>query len=458
MRAAPPRGLGGIERRVLALGDALRAAQVPVALAGGLDGLRAAAAVDVADRAQLRAALAATLVASPTHRPTFDVLFDAYFPARISDVGAVSATGVGPRAVEALLADLAKRLRAGDEDAIRALAREAVSSFGAVEAADGSTSYFQFRVFRAINPAGVLQRVIAEAGADGEASHDRLARDELARLVRRFRGEVEAEVRRRTAEQRGPEHVARTMVGPAPEERDFFRVNADDERAMRRAVRPLARRLATRLAAKRRRARGGRLNARGTIRRSLATGGVPVTPVYRARRPHRPELVLVCDVSGSVAAFAGFALMFCEALHDQFSRVRSFAFVDTVDEVTELFADGDAADALRRLAVEARVVWLDGHSDYGNAFRRLVASYPDAVTPRTTVLVLGDARNNHRASGAEALAELHRRAKRVYWLNPEPVNQWGSGDSITATYERHTDAMVPCRNLRQLAAFVETLT
>lgn len=461
--------LGGLEQRVLALADALRAANVPVALSEGLDGLCAAAAVDLLDRRQLRAALAATLVTSPAHRPTFDALFDIYFPPRIgplqigppgigpSQIGLEAGAARRPRTVEEFLAELVERLGAGDDLAVRVLAREAVESFGAIENPDGSISYFQFRVFRAINPAGVLRRLVGENGVEGDDLADRLARDEYARRVRRFREEVEADVRRRLAEQRGPDHVARTLVGPTPEERDFFRVSAADEQAMRRAVRPLARRLATRLAARRHRARSGRLDGRRTIRRSLATGGVPVTPVFRARRPHRPELLLVCDVSGSVAAFARFALLFCHALQDQFSRVRSFAFVDTVDEVTNLFAGGDASEALRRLSKDARVVWLDGHSDYGHAFERLVADYPDAVTPRTTVLVLGDARNNFRAPNAGALAELHRRAKRLYWLNPEPAAQWGSGDSIAATYARHSDGMVACRNLRELAAFIETL-
>jgi uncharacterized protein len=222
-------------------------------------------------------------------------------------------------------------------------------------------------------------------------------------------------------------------------------------------VQPLARKLATRLAVKRKRARDGRLDVRRTLRASLATGGVPAAPAFKARHVHRPELVVLCDVSGSVAAFARFTLLLCHALQGQFSRVRSFAFIDTVDEVTALLAAGDPVEAISGLAAKADLVRLDGHSDYGHAFERFLGVYGDAVTPRSTVLVLGDARNNYRAANAWALAEVHRRARRVYWLNPEPVVSWDSGDSIAGTYARHCDRMVECRTLRQLAAFVEQI-
>jgi uncharacterized protein with von Willebrand factor type A (vWA) domain len=455
MAPAPPTVSGsGLPTRIIDFVRALRGAGLGVAVSDGLDALRITGLIDLLDREQLRAALAATMIKSPGHRPAFDTLFDVYFPLR-PDVGAESDDT--ERDVGDFLAELVERILAGDDDAITRMAREAVGSFGAVETRDGTTSWFQYRVFRSINTAGLLRRMIAEAGIDSDELADKLAREELERRLRRFRAEVESEVRRRLAAQRGTEHVARTLVRALPEEQDFFRVTADDEADMRRAVRPLARRLATRLAVKRRRARDGRLDVRRTLRRALSTGGVPIDPEFRAKRAHRPELVLVCDVSGSVSAFARFTLLFCHALQGQFSKVRSFAFIDTVDEVTDLFADGDVADGMRRLASEAKVVWLDGHSDYGNALTTMLERYPAAITPRSTVVILGDARNNYRATNAWALAEMQRRAKRVYWLNPEPAATWDTGDSVVSSYAPHTDATVECRNLRQLAEFIGSL-
>jgi uncharacterized protein len=445
---------GGVPGRITDLVRALRRAGIGVAVSDGLDAIRAAGVIDLLDRGQLRAALAATLVKSPAHRQAFDALFEIYFPPR-PDVG--EERDDTDRDVGEFLADLVQAILDADDEAVDRLAREAVGSFGAVENRDGTTSWFTYRVFRHINTAGILRRLAGEAGVDGDDLADRLAKDEFEGRLRRFRAEVEAEARRRLAAQRGPEQVARTLVRTLPEEQDFFRVTSDDEAEMCRAVRPLARRLASRLSTKRRRATDGRLDPRRTMRSALSSGGVPIDPAFRAKRPHRPEIVLVCDVSGSVSAFARFSLLLTHALQGQFSRVRSFAFVDTVDEVTDLFAVGDPALAFRRMATEAKVVWLDGHSDYGHALETMLERYPDAITPRTTLLILGDARNNYRSSSAWALAELRRRAKRVYWLNPEPAGTWDSGDSIMATYGPHTDATVECRNLRQLAAFIETL-
>ena len=457
-----PTGAGGpLQDRVLALERALRAAGVPVAVSEGLDAMRAAAAVELIDREQLRQALAATMVKTETHRAAFSTLFDLYFPARLGldpalPAGTADAEPPAPRDIADFLAELAARIHTGDADAVAHLAREAVGAYGGVPDRDGEVSYFAYRVFRDINLAGLLRRLLGEAPVR-DALADRLRRDEFELALRRFREEVETEIRRRQVVQRGAEEVARRAVGPLPEDVDFFRVSADEQAVMRRSVRPLARKLATRLAAKRRRARDGRLDVRRTVRRSLSTGGVPMDPHLRARRASRPELVLLCDVSGSVAAFARFTLLFCHALQGQFSRVRSFAFIDAVDEVSGLFSDGDFSNALERLSVDADLVWLDGHSDYGHAFETFHARYLDAITPRTTVLVLGDARNNYRAANTWVLADLRRLGRRVYWLNPEPAAQWGSGDSIALDYAAVIDRMVECRNLRQLSDFVEEL-
>ncbi len=452
---------------MLDLTRALRRAGVPVAVSDGLDAMRVAGIVDLLERAQLREGLAAALAKSAGHRPAFDVLFDTYFPSRtglpaptVEAPDGLAATAEAeldaqPRDVGDFLADLVGRVLDGDDAAIRALAIEAVDGYGRVESRDGTAGYFGYRVWRTINLTGLLRRLMESAPDDALAN--RLARDDFELRLRRFREAVDAELRRRLAEARGPDDVARRAVRALPEDVDFFRISSDDEAEMRRAVRPLARRLATRLAVRRRRARGGPIDVRRTVRHSLSTGGVPLDLHHRSKRTSRPELVLLCDISGSVAAFSRFTLMFCHALQGQFSRVRSFAFIDTVDEVTGLFEHGDFGTAMRRMATEADVVWLDGHSDYGHALAAFHARYLEAVTPRTTVLVLGDARNNYRAASTWVLRELRRRAKRLYFLNPEPVRHWGSGDSVAPDYAAAVDGMVECRNLRQLAQFVETL-
>jgi uncharacterized protein len=458
----PDPALQGLQGRILDLARALRRAGVPVAVSDDLDAMRAAAVIDLLDRAQLRESLAAAMVKTQGHRVAFDTLFDVYFPARVDlplpdrdDQGEDG--GQRPRDIGDFLADLVRRVLDGDELAIRRLALEAVEAYGSVQNRDGSTSYFAYRVYRHFNLGGLLRRIMDSSVTPDGALANRLARDEFEARLRRFREAIDAEIRRRLVASRGEEEVARRLVRPLPEDVDFFRVTAEEQLAMQRSVRPLARKLATRLAVRRRQARDGRLDARRTIRHSMSTGGVPIEPYFRAKRVHRPELALLCDVSGSVSAFARFTLMFCHALQGQFSRVRSFAFIDTVDEVSALFEGGDFSDAMNRLSTEANLVWLDGHSDYGHAFEAFHARYLDALSPRTTMLILGDARNNYRAANTWVLRDLRRHAKHIYWLNPEPAEHWGSGDSIAPQYAAQTDGMVECRNLRQLAQFVESL-
>ena len=162
--------------------------------------------------------------------------------------------------------------------------------------------------------------------------------------------------------------------------------------------------------------------------------------------------------SGSVAAFARFTLMLVYAIQGQFSKVRSFVFIDGIDEVTDYFrGEEDIANAIHRVNTEADVVWVDGHSDYGHAFEVFWERYGKDVGPKTTVLLLGDARNNYHASQSWVIKEIRQKARHVYWLNPEPKSYWNTGDSIVGDYGTHTDGVYECRNLRQLEAFVEKL-
>jgi hypothetical protein len=227
---------------------------------------------------------------------------------------------------------------------------------------------------------------------------------------------------------------------------------------MEAAIGPLTRKLAARLARRRKR-RSGRLDFRRTVRKSLATGGVPADPQFRHPRPHRPEVWLLCDISGSMATFSRFTLQFTHAMATHFSRLRSFAFVDTIDEVTDFFGPGiDFSSAVSRITTEAEVVWLDGHSDYGNSLEVFYARYGSQLTPRTTVIITGDARNNYRPPRDAVLRDVARSCRALVWLNPEPKAYWDTGDSAMSHYARHCTSVHEVRTLRQLEEFVETLT
>jgi uncharacterized protein len=167
---------------------------------------------------------------------------------------------------------------------------------------------------------------------------------------------------------------------------------------------------------------------------------------------------VVADISGSVAAFARFTLQMVYALSSQFSRVRSFVFIDGIDEVTDYFkSTDDITHAIHRINTEADVIWVDGHSDYGHAFETFWERYGRQVNSKSTVLLLGDARNNYHSSQAWVLEEISRKARHIYWLNPEPRSYWDTGDSIVGQYAVHCDGAFECRNLKQLERFVEHL-
>ena len=448
---------------------ALREAGVPAGTSEVLDATRVLGAIDLLDRPQLRAGLAAALVKRPVHRPTFDLLFDLWWPTAVGDPLELTqrrddesgdeAGEPGEPDLDALRDELRQLLLTGDDEALRRFARLAVAELGHAGAQPGRQSWFTYRVLRALSPetliASMLDALLAGEPRGGLA--EQVARQRLQERIAALRAHVEAEVRRRVAEERDRDQVARSALPPLADQVDFLRAQREELAAMRRTVHPLARRLASRLAARRRLGREGRLDVRRTVRASLGTGGVPVETHHRPRRVHKPELVVFCDVSGSVAGFAHFTLMLTAALREQFSRVRAFAFIDTCDEVTRLFGPGaDLADSVRRLAREADLVAYDGHSDYGNALRVLVERFPDAVGPKTSLLVLGDARTNYRDPGLPLLRGLVDRSRHAYWLNPEPRREWGSGDSMAYRYGEVIE-MVECRNVAQLTDFVGRL-
>jgi uncharacterized protein with von Willebrand factor type A (vWA) domain len=376
------------------------------------------------------------------------------------------------------LADLLYKALVGANGAMMAaVARQAVTRYAGMEAGRpvGGT-YYLYRTLRNLDLDGVLERLVAQARSTTSSLNDegagesggpeatltgleeRLLRDEFQARIDQLRQEIENEIRRRLVADRGSEALAKSLRKPLPEDIDVMHATREELVALRKSLQPLSRKLAVRLARKRRHGRKGPLDFRSTVRHSLSTGGVPLEPKFKYPRPSKPEIVVIADISGSVASFARFTLHLVHAISSQFSKVRSFVFIDGIDEVSRFF-DGvdDPAEAVHRINTEADVIWVDGHSDYGHAFTVFWEKWGEEITPRSSVLLLGDARNNYHASQAWVVKELQARARHVYWLNPEPRAYWNSGDSIVGEYANHCDDVVECRTLRQLEQFVGQL-
>jgi hypothetical protein len=460
--------------------EELRSAGIPVSMVEAIDAARAVEHTDLSDREAFKATLGATLVKNARHYEAFEIAFEVYFGLRAPAAGeeldetrrsgdlarigsaATAGAGAGSEAdASALAAALFRALGDQDDALLQAVVREAVSQLAGIEPGRpvGGT-YYLYRTLRRLEVERLLERLLSHARAGTELTplEERLLREELELRIERFRREVRSEIRRRLVADRGARAVARTLRQPLIEDADLIHAGRAELAEIERVIHPLARKLGSRLAQRRRRGRKGRLDVRRTIRRSLSAGGVPVDPRFRTPRPSKPELWVLADISGSVATFARFTMQLVFAISHQFSRVRSFAFIDTVDEVTGYFGPGvDFGAALQRISTGAEVIWLDGHSDYGNAFRRFWEEYGAELTPRSTVIVTGDARNNYHDANTAAFAQIAAHARALFWINPENAAYWDTGDSVMSSYAPYCDGVYEVRNLRQLAAFVEQL-
>jgi hypothetical protein len=479
----------------------LRRAGIPVSVAEEADAAEAIDHTPLEDRQAVKFALGATLVKSANHWRAFDTAFEVYFSLRgpqflpgsggelfgaapdhlPGDARAGTASGAGgpgPATREEIAEMLFRALRDGDQVLTGVVARAAVARYSAMEVGRlVSGTYYLHRTLRHLDLDGVFARLVAEsrdqAGGEPEGPpvlrgrrpgrltplEERLLAEEYQARIDELKDEIEAEIRRRLVADRGPESLAKSLRRPLPSDVEFMHASAEELLAMSKAIQPLTRKLATRLAHKRRHQRKGTLDFRSTMRHSLSYGGVPVEPRYKHPAASKPEIWVIADVSGSVAAFARFTLHLVYAISSQFSKVRSFVFIDGIDEVTGIFERSETmTEAVRRVNAEADIVWADGQSDYGHALTVFYERWGHEIGPKASILLLGDARNNYHASQAWVVGELRHRARNVFWLNPEPRSYWGSGDSIIEQYAQHCNGTWECRNLRQLAAFVENLT
>ncbi|MBU1803154.1 MAG: VWA domain-containing protein [Actinobacteria bacterium] len=459
----------GLLDRHIAFLEALRGAGLSVSLAEDLDAVAALTSVEWTDRSIVHDVYAATLVKRQAQRPTFDALFDLYFPrlvgggvAEAQRTEAEGSEGDGSpvrdnaAALEAFREALAEALEQGDEQRLQELAAEMVGRFGAMPGrGPGLSSWSAYTALQRVAPSQLIERIVAALLGEGLTEEE--AERSAGRRVGAFTATVEADARRRIAEEKGAEHVANVALRPSIDRIDFTSARKADLEEMRREIYPLARRLAARLTKEHHAKRRGPLDFRHTVRASMSTGGVPIATHHRPKRPHRTELVVLCDVSGSVANFAQFTLLLVFAMRESFQKVRAFTFIDHVHEVTHHFKPGaDVVDVMSDLAASTAHAALWGRTNYGRALTKFAEEHSDAIGSKTSLLILGDARSNYSDLAADVLKEMAGTVRHAWWLNPEHRRHWGTGDSAAPAYGDIVD-MVECRNLTQLAEFVHDL-
>jgi uncharacterized protein len=447
-----PEGQGppGMAPRLLEFADELRREGVAVGTSELLDAFSALDAVSWTSREDFREALAATLAKSQEDRRVLDVLFERFF-FRAVEREAVERglreerfRGGDEIDLDALRERIRQAMRAGSDGDMRDLARLAIAAFGRQGEGSGVIGVDVQRIRRALGLKG--ERPGAELPDPDSVPRDRLA-------------DFEAHVRRELERQA----IERTRaLPPAKPLREFDRAlptnPAQDLSQVHRVVAQLKKRLASQGREHRGRRRSWQVDVRRTMRASLQTGGVPLELKYRPRRPRRPELYVLCDVSTSVTSASVFFLSVLHALHDQFRKLRSFVFVERISEVTDVFERERSFEVVsRRIATDAGVADVSGYTDYGRVWLEFLNKVVDDLDPRSTVIVLGDARTNGREPHAPVFAEVAERAGRTFWINPEPRLYWNYGDSVMSAYEPHCDGVFECWTTKQLEAFVNAI-
>jgi uncharacterized protein len=451
----------GLAARILEFGEELRREGVSAGTSEMLDAFAVLEQISWTSQADFREALATTLAKSQEDRRVFELVFERFFfravelaAARegITEQGADGDSGpsldeLSDAELDSLRAQIAAALRDGNEGAMRDLARMAIAAFARRQEGSGVIGVDVQRIRRAL---GLRAEPQPELPAE-DPRHDGLPREQL----RRFEALLRRELERAQIERTGSLPPARPL---GELDRALPSGPLADLAAVHRVVTQLRRRLATQGQQMRGHRRHAHVDVRRTMRASLQTGGVPVELKFRPKRPKRPEIYVLCDVSTSVTSASVFFLSVLHALHDTFRKMRSFVFIERISEVTDIFEhERNFKVVSERISNDAGVADISGYTDYGRVWSEFLVEVEDDLHPRATVIVLGDARTNGRDPRADLFAQVAARAGRTFWLNPEPRLYWNYGDSVIAAYEEYCTAF-ECWTTSQLEDFVRALT
>ncbi len=467
-----------MDDKLVEFANLLRQNGVRVSLAETLDAMGASGLVGLAEREAFRSALRATMIKRAGELPVFEELFDLYF----SGLGEIIKQA-GQAVQDALsmsdqefqkfldqveemlkkegkkLSELARQLLSNNSGRLEKMMREAARAvrLSNIERTI-EENYFARALARQLGLEQVEQEIrdlreqiekMEVGGALRAKMEEYLDRrlKALQDIVRRY---VRMEREKRDVKSREERQLQ--QLG----EKSFYYLTEEELQKMNEAVARLAQRLKNVVSVRRKRAKRGRFDIKRTLRSNMECGGVPFKLRFDHRKKEKPQVVILCDVSDSVRNASRFMLQFVYALQDLYSRVRSFVFVSDLGEVTRHFREHDAAQALE-IALRGDIINVYSHSNFGNAFRSFVGDFIGALNKRTTVIVLGDARNNYNLPHDWCLREMRQRAKSLIWLNPESKTTWGFGDSEMERYAPHCDTVEECRNLNQLYRVVDRL-
>jgi uncharacterized protein with von Willebrand factor type A (vWA) domain len=471
-----------MQKKILEFTNILRKSGIRVSTAEAIDAFAALDELSIEDRDVFRDALRSTMVKRGEEVSTFDQLFELFwsgFYDHLRDAFGTAAEGLEAFGIELEdllrqiaeqlqnmqgelgdLSELAQAMLTADLDQLEQLIRAAASQAG-VDRIENflQVGFFSRRMLEQMNYEGAgqeLRDLAARLEAAGMSPEEVAA---LRALIDRLMEAARRSVRNfteRALQQHNHDYMEKfrreTLL-----EKSFYHLTEEEIRKMREVVERLAQRIKNILSIRRRRLKRGKLDLHQTLRRNMSRGGIPFELAFKQRKKDRPKLVILCDVSSSVANVSRFMLQFVYQLQEAFTRIRSFVFVSELGEVTQLFQEGDINDSIEQALEGGGVINVYTRSNFGAAFHHFWQNFLSAVDNKTTVLVLGDARNNYNDPRAWCLREVREKAKNVVWLNPESPSAWGFGDSVMDRYRPYCDVAEECRNLRQLSAMIDRL-
>ncbi|MDJ0788684.1 MAG: VWA domain-containing protein [Myxococcota bacterium] len=470
-----------MQQKIVEFTNLLRKSGLRVSVAESIDAFAALDELSIDDREIFQDALRTTMVKRNEDIPTFDQLFELYWSSYYDNLKssfeeAAQGGGQGEMDLDQLmqalqegmqnmqgemdLSELAKALLTQNLDQLEQLIRQAAEAAGTERIENMlQVGFFTRRTMEQLDSEGAgnelrdLARQLRESGMP-DAQVDALL-DMVDRFLEALRKSVRSYTERELQQQNFDymEKFRRESLI----EKSFYNLSEDEVARMREVVNRLAQRIKNVLSIRKRRLKKGKLDLHTMLRRNMAHGGVPFERIFKERRKDRPKLVILCDVSSSVANVSRFMLQFCYSLQECFTKIRAFVFVSELGEVTQLFKDEEINTAIEKALDGGDVINVYTRSNFGYAFHHFWRNFLSSVDNKTTVLILGDARNNYNDAKAWCLRDLHNKAKNVVWLNPESPSAWGFGDSVMDKYLPHTDIAEECRNLRQLSKVVDRL-
>jgi hypothetical protein len=466
-----------MEERIIEFAGVLRRNGIRVSLSENMDAFRALELIGIRDPLLFRNALRTTLVKRAGDLKPFDELFDSYFlgigqALDALDRRIMEELGLTPEQFQEMLeqierllkemegdvSELTKALLSNNRGELERLLKDAIER----EMENGTPDSFRFtpytrmaarlqldRTQSEIDRFKAMLQMLGEAGEDLQKLLrylDQRMRD-LNRLLREI---IQQEQRKKGFEPRDSSQRSSLM------DKSFAFYTEDDIRRMNDAVSRLAQRLKNRLSVRRKKAARGRFDVKKTLRKNLQYGGVPFNIQLDRRKKTKPQVMVLCDISDSVLNASRFMLQFVYSIQDLYAKVRSFVFVAEIGEVTELFEENDIQNAVEA-ALKGDVIDVFSHSNFGRAFEQFYKNFFAAVNSKTTVLIIGDGRNNYNRPNDWVLREIQQKAKQLIWLNPESRMTWGIGDSEMPRYAPYCHVAEECRSINQLYKIVDLI-